>query len=222
MPSSPTHRRMAEFHAISHRQVSESNATPLAAGQALHHAIDRYHLQQFKQILDLLDAYPPINGKSLVDYGVNVHFSDLGSGQHIVTQLPYLYVGGANGKLKTGQYVDGGKTYLSKFLNTIGAAVGCTNAGGQPLDDFNAKTSDGGDNNNYKSRNYCWNYYDSPQPPQPQDGKPRSPAGSTRSSAPDGLSTRRWPLLRRPARRAIDRGQPVRDLRLLRHLGQVL
>ena len=84
-----------------------------------------------------------------------------------VTQLPYLYVGGADGKLVTGQYVDADKEYLVKFLNTIGAAVGCTNsANAGPLDDFNH------DNNNYRSKNYTYNYYLTPQPPEPADNKP--------------------------------------------------
>ena len=156
-----------EFHALSHRQAAENDATPVAAAQMLHHQIDRYHLRQFRQILDLLSAYPPVNGKTLVDYGVNVHFSDLGSGQHIISQLPYLYVGGANGQLKTGKYVQEDKQYLVKFLNTIGAAVGCKNAAGNgPLDDLNA------DNNNYRSKNFCNTYYWPGVDPVPADGKP--------------------------------------------------
>ncbi len=162
-----------EFHAISHRQVTEIDETPLAAAQGLHHKIDRYHLQQFRAILDLLSAYPAVNGKTLVDVGVNVHFSDIGSGQHIVTQLPYLYVGGVSDKLVTGQYIQEDKQYLVKFLNTIGAAVGCMNeAGNGPLDDLNAG------NNNYRSKNYCSDYYFQPadypahQWVSPADGKP--------------------------------------------------
>ena len=159
-----------EFHALSHRQAGENDKTPVATAQMAHHQIDRYHLRQFKQILDLLSAYPPVNGKTLVDYGVNVHFSDLGSGQHIVSQLPYLYVGGANGQLKTGKYVQEDKQYLVKFLNTIGAAVGCKNAAGNgPLDDLNA------DNNNYRSENYCDTRYWQPAPgvyQAPAPGKP--------------------------------------------------
>lgn len=156
-----------EFHAISHRQAAENDPTPVAAAQMLHHNIDRYHLQRFKSILDLLSQYTYDGGATtLVDKGVNVHFSDLGSGQHIVTQLPYLYVGGANDKLVTGQYINEDKQYLVKFLNTIGAAVGCKNsAGNGPLDDFNA------DNNNYRSKNYTQTYYFQPYTP-PADGKP--------------------------------------------------
>ena len=104
---------------------------------------------------------------------MNVHFSDLGSGQHIVSQLPYLYVGGANDKLVTGKYILEDRQYLVKFLNTIGAAVGCTNsAGNGPLDDLNA------DNNNYRTKTYAQDYYFQPadypvhQYVAPADGKP--------------------------------------------------
>jgi hypothetical protein len=155
-----------EFHAISHRQAAENDATPLAAAQLLHHSIDRYHLRQFKVILDLLRQYDIGGGKTLIDAGVNVHFSDIGSGQHISTLLPYLYVGGANDKLVTGQYVLEDRQYLVKFLNTIGAAVGCLNSKGDgPLDDLNA------DNNNYASRNYTQTFYFQPYV-APADGKP--------------------------------------------------
>jgi hypothetical protein len=155
-----------EFHAISHRQAAENDPTPVAAAQLLHHSIDRYHLQRFKSILDLLNQYTFADGTTLVDKGVNVHFSDLGSGQHIVSQLPYLYVGGAQGALVTGHYVNEDKQYLVKFLNTIGAAVGCKNsANNGPLDDLNA------DNNNYRSKNYTQDYYFQPYV-APADGKP--------------------------------------------------
>ncbi|MBS2016243.1 MAG: DUF1552 domain-containing protein [Deltaproteobacteria bacterium] len=155
-----------EFHALSHRQTTEGGSPgTYPAARDLHHAIDRYHLKQFKQILDLMDAYK-FGGESLIDKGVSVHFSDLGAGQHTVTQLPYLYVGGCAGALKVGLYANVGPTPLVRFLNTIGAAVGCKNAGGGPLDDLNAG------NNNYLTKNWCNHYYDDPQPALPSNGKP--------------------------------------------------
>ena len=156
-----------QFHALSHRLTAEFGA-PLTVGADLHHAIDRFHLQRFKSILDLLNAYDAGNGQTLLDRGTCVHYSDLGSGEHIVTQLPYLYVGGANNALRTGIYANEDKQYLVRFLNTIGAAVGCKTDAGLPLDDFNSDT------NNYLPRNYCWNYYDLPQPakPAPADVRP--------------------------------------------------
>ena len=50
--------------------------------------------------------------------------------------MPYLLAGNAGGALKTGQYLDLGGVANNKILNTIGAAVGCTNEAGGPLDDF--------------------------------------------------------------------------------------
>ncbi|WP_437673996.1 hypothetical protein [Sorangium sp. So ce131] len=51
--------------------------------------------------------------------------------------------GGASGYLKTGQFVDV-KITNNKLLNTIGAAVGCTNGQGGPLDNFGDSSLEGG------------------------------------------------------------------------------
>jgi hypothetical protein len=122
-----------DFHSISHRQrVDGDSSTNISGAQLLHHEIDKFHLRIFRSILDQLDA------KGILDHGTCVHYSDLGSGAHETYGLPYLYVGGANGALKTGIYVNEPDVEVPKFLNTIGAAVGCTTAAGDPLDDFNA------------------------------------------------------------------------------------
>ena len=183
------------FHAISHRLTQDGDGSPaLAAGSDYHHSIDIYHLQQFQMILAELDKYPGgVGGQTLLDRGVCVHYSDLGSGQHINSLLPYFYVGSAAKNLVVGKYINADREYLVKFLNTIGAAVGVKNsAGNGPLDDFNSKDgilppgsidSDGGltpaaggvrPNNNYLSHNYTrTNYWqDTPTTFQePADGK---------------------------------------------------
>jgi hypothetical protein len=122
-----------DFHSISHRQrVDGDSSTNINGAQLLHHEIDKFHLRIFRSILDQLDT------KGLLDYGTCVHYADLGSGQHETFGLPYLYVGSAGGALKTGIYVNEPDVEVPKFLNTIGAAVGCTTADGYPLDDFNS------------------------------------------------------------------------------------
>jgi hypothetical protein len=122
-----------DFHSISHRQrVDSDSSTNISGAQLLHHEIDRFHLRIFRSILDQLDQ------KGLLDYGTCVHYADIGSGQHETYGLPYLYVGGANGALKTGIYVDETDVMVPKFLNTIGTAVGCRNPAGDSLDDFNS------------------------------------------------------------------------------------
>jgi hypothetical protein len=128
-----------DFHSISHRQsVDDDPTTNIAGAQLLHHAIDRFHLSLFRALLDGLSSYPTADGATLLDKGVALHYSDIGSGQHEITQLPYLYVGGAGGALQTGIYRNEDGMELVKLLNTIGAAVGCKNASGGLLDDFNA------------------------------------------------------------------------------------
>ncbi len=125
-----------DFHSISHRQrVDGDRSTDIRGAQLLHHEIDKFHLRIFRSILDQLDA------RGLLDYGTCVHYSDLGSGQHETYGLPYFYVGGAHGALATGIYVNEPDVKVPQFLNTIGAAVGCTNADGEPLDDFNSASN---------------------------------------------------------------------------------
>ncbi len=125
-----------DFHSISHRQrIDNDSSTNIGGAQLLHHEIDKFHLRLFRSILDQLDQ------KGLLDYGTCVHYADIGSGQHETYGLPYLYVGGANGALKTGIYVDETDVMVPKFLNTIGTAVGCTTSTGNPLENFNAASN---------------------------------------------------------------------------------
>lgn len=137
-----------DFHSISHRQSNDDDpATAIANAQLLHHAIDRFHLRLFRSVLDGLSSYAYADGTTLLDQGVCVHYSDIGSGQHEITQLPYLYAGSAGGALATGLYRNETGQEVVKLLNTIGAAVGCKSSAGGPLDDFNA-----GNNGNIKGR----------------------------------------------------------------------
>ncbi len=104
-----------EFHAISHRQVAENDPAPLRGGAV---APPQHRPLPSQAVQGDLGSPEPVRhrgGKDVVDAGANVHFSDLGSGQHIVSQLPYLYVGGVSDKLVTGQYIQEDKQYLVKF-----------------------------------------------------------------------------------------------------------
>lgn len=128
-------QRQKSFHKISHRIDSDGDmGPPIPNADILHHKIDRIHLSLFKYLLDKLDGYKLANG-SLLDLGVTVYLNDLSQKYHSYRGVPYILVGSAGGKLKTGQYLDLGVTN-NKVLNTIGAALGCTNAAGAPLDDF--------------------------------------------------------------------------------------
>ncbi len=128
--------KQVPFHEISHR----INAVDPVL---LHHKIDRKLLGLFSYLLDKLKAYKTPQG-TLLDQGVAVYMNDLGTGGHSYENVPYLLAGNAGGFLKTGLYVDLGGVANNKILNTIGAAVGCTNAEGGPLDDFGDPTLEKG------------------------------------------------------------------------------
>lgn len=128
--------KQKSFHKISHRIDSDgSDGPPIPDADILHHKIDRLHLQLFKYLLEKLDAVPLANG-TLLDAGVAVFLNDLGEKYHSYKNVPFLLAGGCNGALKSGQYVDLGDVTHNKLLSSIGAAVGCKNASGGPLDDF--------------------------------------------------------------------------------------
>ncbi len=139
---------MNDFHSITHRLIPSGNTVQAAQ---LHH--NRHLSPQRLPVRPRRAQRAPGAGGAgtLLDAGVCVHYSDLGSGQHETYQLPYLYVGGAGATLATNQYVDawaGGwvsnsaPTYATHFLNVVGSAVGCKNsAGNGALNDFNADTS---------------------------------------------------------------------------------
>ena len=107
-------------------------------------------LSLFKYLLDQLKTHTTPRGTTLLDEGVAVYVNDLATGAHSYDNVPYLLAGRAGGFLKTGLYVDAGDvpnnvfTTNNKILNTIGAAVGCKNAAGDPLDDFGDPTLEKG------------------------------------------------------------------------------
>jgi hypothetical protein len=131
------------FHHISHRINSDgSEGTAIADADQKHHEIDKLFASMFKTLLGALDAYKTPTG-TLLDEGVTIWLNDLSNGPpHSTRNMPYVCAGSCGGALKTGVYVDAADVSKNqfvthnKFLNTIGAAVGCKNAAGGPLDDF--------------------------------------------------------------------------------------
>jgi len=124
------------YHHISHRVRSDgSDGEPIPDAEELHHRIDKHFAGYFNYLIEKLKAYTTPTG-TLLDDGVAVWFNDLANGPpHGSRDVPWVLAGGAGGKLKTGQFIDGDWT-INKIHNTIGAAIGMTNAAGEPLDDF--------------------------------------------------------------------------------------
>lgn len=133
-------QRFAGAHAISHRvatQMPFMDGAPLAGAEDMHVELDKMHAGLFKYLLDRLSSYKFNNG-TLLDYGTVMWFSEIGDGpSHDTNNIPHILAGGANGFLKTGQFIDG-NAHVNKVLNTVGTAVGLKNGNG-PLDDFGDK-----------------------------------------------------------------------------------
>ena len=128
--------KQKSFHKISHRIDSDGDmGDPIPDADILHHEIDRIHARLFRYLLEKLDAVKLGEG-SLLDAGVAVWLNDLGEKYHSYNNVPFILAGGCKGALKTGQYVDVGNVTNNRLLSTIGAACGCKNAQGGPLDDF--------------------------------------------------------------------------------------
>ena len=128
--------KQKSYHKISHRIDSDgSEGPPIPDADVLHHKIDQMHADLFKYLLDKLDAVELTSG-TLLDMGVAVWLNDLGEKYHSYNKVPHIMAGGAKGFLKTGQYIDLDTTTNNKILSTIGAAMGCKNGQGEPLDDF--------------------------------------------------------------------------------------
>jgi hypothetical protein len=135
-------QKYERFHHISHRINGDgSEGTAIANADVKHHDVDKHFAGYFKYLIEQLASYTTPTG-SMLDEGVSVWLNDLSTGPpHGSNNLPYVLAGGAGGFLKTGQYVDaaGGAKELMRhnhFLSTIGAAVGCKNESGGPLDNF--------------------------------------------------------------------------------------
>lgn len=134
-------KKYERFHHISHRINSDgSDGTPIDQADVKHHDIDKMFAGIFKTLLDTLSGYKTPTG-TLLDEGFSVWLNDLSNGPpHSTRNMPYVGAGSCGGKFKNGVFVDvsSGNTQVThnRYLNTIGAAVGCKNAAGAPLDDF--------------------------------------------------------------------------------------
>lgn len=139
----PNGAQMENFHYLSHRIADHGATGPaIADADVMHHEVDRQFAQTFGYLLGLLrDQYQALEGGPLLDAGIALWFNDLGNGPpHSPRDAPYIIGGSCGGRLKQGQIIEleGGdfeRTH-DKLLNTLGAAVGVTNANGDPLDDF--------------------------------------------------------------------------------------
>jgi hypothetical protein len=135
---------LPEFHMISHRILADGARGPQIAGAAgMHHQIDLIHARKIKYLLDQLAAIDTPQGK-LLDQGYVAWTNQVAVGSHDYYPIPWVIAGSGKGYLKTGQYLEIGKTTGNKMLNTLLGAAGVRKANGDPVDDFGATQTSGG------------------------------------------------------------------------------
>lgn len=140
-----TGQEMENYHYLSHRRAShDSSGSIIPNSDLLHHYVDRHFGMAFNYLLDKLAAITLPSGEKLIDCGVSVWYNDNANGPgHSSQNVPFILAGSAGGFLRQGEYVQipGGEGNHAQVLNTIGSAVGMTNASGDFLDDFGAPDS---------------------------------------------------------------------------------
>ena len=90
--------------------------------------IRTWYADRFAHLLDLLDAVPEANGKTLLDNSFVVWGSELGKGNtHSFKSTPFVVAGGAAGAFATGRYLEyGEKLDHNRLLVSICHAFGLT------------------------------------------------------------------------------------------------
>lgn len=136
-------QKQYSYHWISHRIQGDGDAgAAINNGGELHHEIDKIHGRMFKHLLDRLSSYT-LGAGTLLDSGVAVWTNDLADKYHSYSNVPHVLAGGANGFLKTGQFIDAGEVTNNKMWNVVGSAVGCRN-NGKLMDNFGDPSLDPG------------------------------------------------------------------------------
>jgi hypothetical protein len=135
-PGYPVH----PFHHISHRiESGGSSGPPIPTAFEQHHLIDRLYLRKWRWFVEQLTSIQTPEGP-LIDQGFAVFTNQCGVGTHGYGNLPWIIAGRARGYWKTGRYVDVGNEAgtLNQMHNTCLGAVGVTNPGGAPVENFGA------------------------------------------------------------------------------------
>ncbi len=131
--------RLPSFHQISHRIYSDGSVGPPIIGAAdMHHKIDRLHLQIFRHLLDKMDSF------GILDQSIAVHTNDLGTPTHRYSNVPFIVVGGGDGTIGQGKFVDAGGVSHNKVLNTLITAAGVRTITGGNVEDFGDPSLSGG------------------------------------------------------------------------------
>ncbi|MCB9792978.1 MAG: DUF1552 domain-containing protein [Alphaproteobacteria bacterium] len=132
-------QRLPNYHYISHRIYSHgSEGEAIEGAREMHHEIDRLYARVFRSMLDRLDEH------GILDDTVAVWCNDLANGpSHSYTNVPYILVGSAGGRLATGQHLDAGGVTNNKLFNTLATAI-LTDGDDAPIEDLGDASLDPG------------------------------------------------------------------------------
>lgn len=132
-------------HKLSHGTTRDDGGEGVVGYENMIHDIDRWHAEQFKYLLDLLDGYDE-GGSSVLDNSAIVWANELSDGKdHDFRDLPFVIAGSCGGYLKTGEYLkvtaqDNTRNDTdaphNKLLTTFLNAVGARQPDGSPYTNF--------------------------------------------------------------------------------------
>lgn len=127
-----------DFHSTSH--ANEAGMSEAERHEQLA-ANDRFFSDRFKRLLDKLAAIPA-NGDTLLDYGVCQWLCDMGPHKehgHRQGELMHVVAGGGKIGMAQGQKISYNNNLLmTRFLGTIGNALGAPGENGGIMKDFHA------------------------------------------------------------------------------------
>ncbi|WP_437315758.1 DUF1552 domain-containing protein [Sorangium sp. So ce385] len=135
-------------HKLSHGNTKDDDSGSVVDGyEEMLYDIDRWFIGEYAYLLDRLAGYDE-GGTSVLDNSAVVFMNELSNGKvHDFRDLPYIIAGSCGGYFKTGQYIKVTRQQNTlqdedaphnKLLTTLANAVGCTEEGGGPIENFGA------------------------------------------------------------------------------------
>ena len=86
-----------------------------------------WYSARFAYLLDKLAATPDVDGTSVLDNTLVIWGSELGTGwSHDISNVPFVFAGGASGGLRGGRYLKVTKTQTNRVLVSAAQALGVT------------------------------------------------------------------------------------------------
>lgn len=103
-----------DHHDLGHRAASSPDAAEKQT------RIEEMHAAKFKHLLDLLDSVsePDDTGSTLLDHSIVAWVNTIGTGGHVMANLPIVLAGSGCGALRTGRFVDfGGQSHQNLLVS---------------------------------------------------------------------------------------------------------